>query len=206
MLLITDGAPTMALECIGTGGGGGGQVMDAPTQPIVDEIAGAFDQGIRTFLIGSPGSEESSQGGDDMRPWLSQAAIEGGTAEAGCDAQGPNFCHMDMTQEPDFAQALSDGLASIVGQIVDSCTFVVPPPPAGESLDPGLTNLIINWTSGASSLILPDDTGDCSEGWQFDSTGQVVLCAATCEQIQADAGATVQLTFGCSTNDIIPVR
>ncbi len=207
MLLITDGAPTMALECIGTGGGrNGGMVMDAPTQPIIDEIAGAYEQGIRTFLIGSPGSEESSQGGDDMRPWLSQAAIEGGTAATNCEVDGPNFCHMDMTQEPDFGQALSDGLASIVGQVVDSCTFVVPPPPSGQALDPGLTNLIINWTSGSSSLVLPDDIGDCSEGWQFDADGQVVLCAATCEQVKADAGATVQLTFGCSTNDIIPVR
>lgn len=69
MLLITDGAPTMSLGCIGgdmDGMMGGGGVMDAPTDPIVDEIAGAFSMGIRTFLIGSPGSEESSQGDGDM--------------------------------------------------------------------------------------------------------------------------------------------
>jgi hypothetical protein len=205
MLLITDGAPTMRLDCIGTFGNGSG-VMDQPTQPIVDEIAGAADSGIQTFIIGSPGSEESSQGNMDMRPWLSRAAVEGGTAAAGCEVDGPNFCHMDMTQEPDFAAALSAGLQSIVGQVVDSCTFVIPAPPSGETIDPNLTNLIINWTDGSSSLILPDNMGDCAEGWQFSGTDQVTLCAASCDAIKADAGASVQLTFGCRTDEVIPVR
>ncbi|HEV8246566.1 MAG TPA: vWA domain-containing protein, partial [Polyangiaceae bacterium] len=203
MLLITDGEPTMRLECIGQTGN---NVMDQPTQPIIDEIAGAFAQDIRTFLIGSPGSQESSESMTDMRPWLSRAAIEGGTAPDGCMENGPDYCHLDMTQEPDFAQALTDGLASIVGQVVDSCTFVMPPPPDGQTIDPNLTNLIINWGSGDSSLILPDDVGDCTEGWQFNDKGEVVLCSATCDDVKADSGATVQLTFGCSTGDIIPVR
>jgi hypothetical protein len=202
MLLITDGAPTFRLDCIGDTQ----EVMDQPTQPIIDEIAGAADAGIQTFLIGSPGSEESFESGTDMRPWLSRAAIEGGTAAAGCSENGPEFCHMDMTQETDFAQALRDGLASVVGQVVDSCTFAVPAPPEGETIDANQTNLIINWTNGDSSLILPDNTGDCSEGWQFTATDEVTLCAASCEAIKADSGATVQLTFGCTTDEVIPVR
>ena len=202
MLLITDGAPTMARDCVGDTG----NVTDAPTQPIIDEIAGAFSAGIRTFLIGSPGSEESSESNSDMRPWLSRAAMEGGTAATGCQEMGPNFCHMDMTQEPDFAQALADGLRSVVGQVVDSCSFAIPTPPAGQTVNPNQTNLIITWSNGDSSLILPDGIGDCSEGWQFTGTDQVTLCAASCDAIKADAGARVQLTFGCRTDEVIPVR
>ncbi len=98
MLLITDGAPTMSEGCV-SGDDQQGDVIDMPTQPIIDEIAGANDQGIRTFLIGSPGSEESAEEtGGDMRPWPSRAAVEGGTAADGCEVDGPNFCHMDMTQ------------------------------------------------------------------------------------------------------------
>src|SRR5688572_9440293 len=98
MLLITDGAPTMSEGCNG-GDGDNGQVQDMPTEPIIAEIAGAYAQGIRTFLIGSPGSEESAEEtGGDMRPWLSRAAVESGTDEAGCAVDGPNFCHMDMTR------------------------------------------------------------------------------------------------------------
>ncbi len=203
MLLITDGAPTMRLECIGESGG---NVTDQPTQPIIDDIAGAYAQGISTFLIGSPGSERSSESNTDMRPWLSRAAMEGGTAQPNCSENGPDFCHLDMTQEADFAQALSDGLASIVGQVIDSCTFVIPPPPADQSIDSNTTNVIINWGSGSSSLILPDDNGDCSEGWQLNGDGDIVLCSATCDEVKGDANATLQLTFGCTSEDIIPVR
>jgi hypothetical protein len=208
MLLITDGAPTKRLECIGEGGqqGGGGQVMDQPTQPIIDEVAGAAALGIRSFIIGSPGSEESSESNMDMRPWLSQAAMSGGTAEAGCQVAGPNFCHMDMTQEPDFAAALTAGLSAVVGQIVNTCTFELPLAPPGETIDPLLTSLILTWGSGQSSLVLRDDNGDCVEGWQFDADGNVALCPATCDRAKADAGATVRLTFGCRQEDIVPVR
>jgi len=203
MLLITDGAPTMSKDCVGQTGDG---VMDMPTQPIIDEVSGASAAGIKTFLIGSPGSEESSESNTDMRPWLSRAAVAGGTAEAGCQEAGPNFCHMDMTQEPNFATALAEGLATVVGQVVDSCTFAIPAPPDGQTINGDQTNLIINWTDGTSSLILPDTTGDCSEGWQFSGNDQVTLCAASCDAVQADAGARVQLTFGCTTDEVIPVR
>jgi hypothetical protein len=209
MLLITDGAPTMSLGCIGGRMGGmgmmGGGAMDAPTDPIVDEIKGAFGTGIRTFLIGSPGSEESSQGDGDMRPWLSRAAQEGGTAKAGCQVDGPNFCHLDMTQDENFSQALVDGLATIVGQIIDTCTFAIPDAPAGQTVDPSLTTLIVQSSSGAS-LVLQDDTGDCGEGWRFNAGGQVELCPATCDKVMADASSTVQLLFGCSVDQVIPVK
>jgi hypothetical protein len=209
MLLITDGAPTMSLGCIGgsMGGmmGGGGGVVDAPTQPIVDEIKAAFGTGIRTFLIGSPGSEMSSEGNMDMRPWMSKAAQEGGTAQAGCQVDGPNFCHLDMTQEPDFGQALVEGLATVVGQIIDTCTFAVPPAPDGQTVDPNLTTLIIESSMGAT-LALQDDKGDCGEGWRFNASGQVELCPATCEKIKGDASARVQLMFGCTVDQVVPVK
>lgn len=203
MLLITDGAPTMSEGCIS--GSDQQQVRDMPTQPIIDEIAGAHDQGIRTFLIGSPGSEESSEEEEgDMRPWLSQAAVEGGTAVDGCEVDGPNFCHMDMTQEPDFAAALRAGLAAIAGQVVDTCTFAVPQPPNGETIDRSLTNLIVTWDDGNASLYLPDNVGDCDTGWTFNDEGQVELCPSTCDEVKLDAHATVRLTFGCGV-DVIDV-
>jgi hypothetical protein len=207
MLLITDGAPTMRLGCINDiAPGTMGNVKDQPTAPIIAEIAGAKMMNIRTFIIGSPGSQMSSQGGMDMRPWLSAAATAGGTATAGCSDMGPTFCHLDMTEAPDFGAALTAGLASIAGQVVDSCTFTIPPPPSGQSIDPNLTNLIITSASGASKLVLPDNMGACTEGWQFDGTDKVVLCSQTCSEVKADTGAHVQLVFGCSTDQVVPVK
>lgn len=203
MLIITDGAPTLSFGCVDPNPGTNG-VEDAPTQPIIDDIEAAFeDHGIRTFLIGSPGSEESTESGTDMRPWLSEAALLGGTASSDCDEDGPNFCHMDMTQEPDFAEALSEGLASIAGQIIDSCTFAFPDPPEGETIDPTLTNVIITWGDGQSTLILGDDVGDCTVGWQAGGTEELTLCPETCDAVKADGGARLHLAFGCGEDLVV---
>jgi hypothetical protein len=224
MLLITDGAPTRAEGCLsapapptcpqGCGptppatpcpddcvmGPGGNVVVDVDTQPIIDAVTAAAGQGIRTFLIGSPGSEVGSDG-NDKRPWLSKAAMAGGTAKAGCAEAGPNFCHLDMTQEANFSTALTEGLAAIVGEVVDTCTFVAPSPPAGHTLDPNTLSLIAVWGDGTATAFLRDDVGTCDAGWNFDATGQMVLCPATCDLLKAGQGATVEVSSGCT--DII---
>jgi Mg-chelatase subunit ChlD len=52
-VLITDGQPTFELGCVSTG-----RSRSANPDPIVAEVAAAAAQGISTFVIGSPGSEE----------------------------------------------------------------------------------------------------------------------------------------------------
>ena len=144
----------------------------------------------------------------DNRIWMSEAAFVGGTAFEGCQLEGPAFCHMDMTQEEDFASALTAGLASVVGQIVNACEFVIPEPPDDESeINPNETNLIITWGDDTSSLILPDGKGDCTDGWQWDEdAGTVNLCGETCDEVKLDSKASVQLSFGCTTDEIIITR
>lgn len=226
MLLITDGAPTQAADgcvfapapvqcpigcgpnppatpcpdgCVQGGPGGGGQIRDVATQPIIDEIAGAFSQGIRTFLIGSPGSEVGSDN-QDKRPWLSQAAQSGGTATDGCTVAGPNFCHLDMTQEENFSVALTEGLAAVVGQVVDTCSFSIPDPPPGETIDADTTSLIVVWGDGTASAFLQDNVDECDAGWHFtDATQkQIDLCPSSCDLLKQGQGATVRLSFGCT--------
>jgi len=199
MLIITDGQPTYAQNCIGNGQVD--QNPPTPVEPIIEEISGAAAMGIRTFIIGSPGSEEGHQTGEDYRPWLSEAAVQGGTAPAGCDVGGPNYCHMDMTEAPDFSAALEEGLAQIAGQI-NSCTYAVAAPPAGQMIDMNQVNMIVTFGDGSSELILRDDNGECTEGWQLDDNEQIVLCGATCDRVQADTGSHVELLFGCASGDV----
>lgn len=200
MLLITDGQPTFLEQCVGTGN------VDDPVdeQPIVDAIAAAAQDGIRTFVIGSPGSERNESTNADARPWLSRAAEAGQTAAANCSHDGSPYCHMDMTEEPDFAEALAAGLGAIVGQI-SSCTYVIPPPPDGQEIDLTKVNLVVT-AGGESELVLPDDMGSCTEGWQFNADNQIVLCDATCQRVQEDGGASVKLLFGCASGTIDPPK
>lgn len=199
MLLITDGQPTYAQDCVGNGQSD--QMPPIPTQPIIDEIEAAAEMGIRTFVIGSPGSEQGHETGIDMRPWLSRAAIAGGTALDDCNEDSEPYCHMDMTQAPDFSAALNEGLGQIAGQI-NNCTYAVAEPPDGEQIDMNQVNMIVTFGSGDSELVLRDDSGDCSEGWRLNDEDQIELCEATCERVQQDMQAHVELLFGCASGEV----
>ena len=106
-----------ALNCQGSGT----QQDPADPTPLIPEAASALARGMKTFVIGSPGSE-------DARRSLSQMAEAGGTATEGCSHTGsPFYCHFDMTEEADFAVALRDALASISGLAL-SCAYDIPSP------------------------------------------------------------------------------
>jgi len=188
ILLITDGQPTLRGDCTSAGNGAG--ITPVESQPIVDHVAAALGQGVRTFLIGSPGSE----GG---RAWMSEAAIVGGTAAAGCKLMGPPFCHLDMTTSADFGAALKAGLNKVTGSI--ACTYDIPDPGMGRVIDNNLINLVVTTASG-TELVLPDDGANCSEGWRI-SGNQVVLCEGTCSRVQREHDS-IQLLFGCQSGSI----
>ncbi|MGC4093952.1 MAG: vWA domain-containing protein [Polyangiaceae bacterium] len=193
MLLITDGTPTLLKGCMNPTG----QLSDVDPTPIVNEVTRAAKEGIKTFLIGSPGSEAN-------RTWMSRAAVIGGTALAGCNVNGPNYCHMDMTTAPDFSAALRAGLARVVGAVTP-CTFSFATPPAGQTIDANNINVIITSTN-QSSLAIRDDIGTCTEGWQLTADNEILLCPDTCARVKADSGAAVDVVFGCSSLTDIPIR
>jgi hypothetical protein len=188
MLLITDGQPTLRGDCTSAGNNAG--ITPVESQPIIDHVSAALGQGVRTFLIGSPGSE----GG---RAWMSQAAIEGGTAASGCKVMGPPFCHLDMTTASDFGAALKAGLNKLTGSI--ACTYDIPDPGQGQVIDPNLINLVVTTASG-TQLVLPDEDADCSEGFRI-AGRQVVLCEGTCSRVQREHDS-IQLLFGCQSGMI----
>jgi hypothetical protein len=193
LVLITDGVPTFTLECAGDG------YVQVDSSPIIEEAARAHVEGIRTFVIGSPGSEPA-------RTALSRIATAGGTAPAACSEQGPSYCHFDMTTEPDLATGLAAALASIVDQVL-SCEYPVPAPPQGQTLDPARVNVVYTAAEGGSETIPRDPSSTaCTTGWQYAGGGErVVLCSDTCERVKHDAGGRIELQFGCET-EIAPIE
>jgi hypothetical protein len=189
MLLITDGEPTVSLGCVTQDGMFTGSAVDA--QPIVDEIASAAeDENIKTFLIGVPGSEAN-------RNWMSRAARLGGTPQPDCTDNGSNgkYCHLDMTTAPDFSVALRNGLNQVLG-VVSPCSFSFAEPPDGMEIDPNKINVLLN-DGEKDTLVIRDDVDECDEGWQLIGSNEILLCPATCEQVQSDPNISVDLTFGC---------
>ncbi len=192
MLLITDGQPTFSAGCVGTGS----TAYPVDPQPILDAVGAARDQGIRTFVIGSPGSEATETLGDDARPWLSEAARLGGTALPGCTDSGPNYCHFDMTQQADFATALSEALLAITATLL--CNYAISAPPEGMELDIEAVNVVYSASGGEDYLLVQNKSETCDLGWRLlPETGEIVVCGSTCDSLQADPGGRVEVLLGC---------
>jgi hypothetical protein len=196
VVLMTDGIPTYGEGCVGSGREDG----LVPTDPIVGLITNAWGNGIKTFVIGSPGSENGANN-TDSRGWLSRAAREGHTDTAGCSDSGPNYCHMDMSQSPDFSAALREGLGVISSQL-GNCEYAMPTSPSADQVvDVSKLNVFVANNSG-TYLIMPSTQADCTEGWQI-VDGVIKLCPASCDRAQADSSAHVQILAGCSTPEVI---
>jgi hypothetical protein len=188
MLLITDGIPTFTLECAGNGR----ERVDGA--PLVAAVAAAASADVRTFVIGAPGSEEA-------REELSQMASGGQTARVPCSNDGSPFCHFDMTEEPDFADALSRALGEITTMTL-GCDYAVPPPPPGLQLKLNELRVWFEDSAGTVTEFSADTSGDCASGWQISSDGRTLhLCPSACDLVQsgisAEGAARVQIQLEC---------
>ena len=190
LVLITDGIPTYTLEC----GGDGRTRVDAA--PLVASVDARYQQdSIRTFVIGSPGSEAA-------REELSKMAFVGGTGPMGCqDVLGT--CHFDMTGEADFSAALRGALGDITEATL-GCDYAVPEPPRGRTrIDLNDVSVVVE--SGGTQIREFDRaaSSDCDAGWQYSSDrSSIVLCRSTCDELSrlADENpdVAVRVRFGCN--------
>lgn len=194
MLLMTDGAPTQLLGCGGIDTMSANPEAAVGLEPILAEVTATTATGIRSFVIGSPGSEAGNAG--DMRSFLSEMAQVGGTGPDGCLNTGPNYCHLDMTQSADFSAALAEGLAAIADQVASTCVFAAP---ADKSVDLDEISVILESSDGSAKLIIEDAEGDCSEGWLWNANGEIELCGLTCAGLETDPGAVVSVSLGCTS-------
>ncbi len=141
---------------------------------------------VKTFVIGSPGSEGASD-------FLSQLAINGGTQKsAGCSA-GAGDCHYQIGSA-NFAQDLQLALAEISGKVSD-CVFEIP---GGENADPDYVNVSLS-VGGVDSQLYKDTAHQ--DGWDYtdDSHTKVELFGPSCDKFKSADGAQVEIILGCKT-------
>jgi hypothetical protein len=206
VVVLTDGVPTLGNNCADSQGCDLG-VSVAQYQSYIDAVAAANAAGLQTYVIGVPGSENTDQvtctNGTieyDPRTKLSEVAVAGGTAKAGCSVAGPNYCHIDLTNpDIDFVAELTAAIGMITATVA-SCQYEVPPPP--PNLQVNYNAIEVRYYAGGSPdfTLLPRNDGcPTPEGWQFtdaNNTG-IVFCGDTCTAVQADPQARIQIYFGC---------
>jgi len=101
------------------------------------------------------------------------------------------------------ASQLSAALGTIRSTTALDCTYVVPPPPKGQTLDPNLVNIEYTTAAGTVTKVGPTQANaDCASanGWQYSKDGKSInLCGKTCTDVKADKGGKIQVLFGCPT-------
>jgi hypothetical protein len=189
-VLITDGA---ASEC---------DARDATTLAAI--AASAAAAGVRTYAAGMSGADFA----------VLDAIGQAGAGD--CDPNLDGFA-CDLTADADaFIEALNSirdqaRTQSRVEQRTEvstqtlPCEWSIPAPPAGGIFDPARVNVQYS-TPGAPARQIPavalaSACGD-EGGWYYDdpaAPGSIKACPSTCEIIQADAEAGLQILFGCQT-------
>lgn len=136
----------------------------------------------------------------------------------GCGAAAPGDTYYELAKttngltasicESDWTMIFDRLSQAVISSAPLPCNFTIPPPPAGETLDPFRVN--VGYTApGASAQTLfgraTEQTACADElGWYYDSPTsptQINLCPAACASVGA-GGGTVSIAFGCDTVEL----
>jgi hypothetical protein len=132
----------------------------------------------------------------------------------GCGAAAPGatyYALANMTKgltasicEGDWNPIFERLSAAVIASAPLPCNFQIPPPPAGQNLDPLKVNVGYTAPSTTGEMLFrkANEQSACGDelGWYYDDgtqPKQVLLCPAACTQVAA--GGTVSIAFGCET-------
>lgn len=105
-----------------------------------------------------------------------------------------------------FDPVFQDMAKAVVTDAKISCEYTIPTPPDGQSFDPTLVNVVSTSSAGMKTTVynVPTGAAGCgiTGGWYFDdpmAPKQIIICANTCMNLQADKMGKLDVLFGCAT-------
>ena len=108
----------------------------------------------------------------------------------------------------DWTQVFAPLQQAVIESAPLPCDYPIPPPPAGQTLDPDLVNLeYAPQGGGAAELFKRAATeGECATNlaWFYDvpiAPTALRLCPAACERVRS-GGGTIDIAFGCKTRTL----
>jgi hypothetical protein len=137
------------------------------TTASVQAVQRLHDAGIRTFVVGMPGSEAYAS-------VLDQLALAGGTART----ESPRYYRVGD------AEALLSVVSSLGSRVALSCSIELSEPPP----DPALVNLYFD-----TELVVADPLN----GWTFTGDRTVVVQGTACELLQSGEVLQAHVIAGC---------
>ncbi len=165
VLIVTDGAPT----------------CDSEDQPVLDQVTQWAAAGIKTYVVGLPGSEGA-------RNLLNQIAMLGGT-----------MSYIDPADAADLEMRLSAIVSSTVQGGFDSCSITLSPP--AEVPDDLQLVVVENGMELEAPRVFAGNAG----GWSVTPDGvNVELTGAFCDNAQAGTYTELRFKFGCVSLPPLP--
>lgn len=107
----------------------------------------------------------------------------------------------------DFSPVFAQFAQSVVAHAELNCEWIIPPPPAGQVLDPNLVNVKLSSRSDSSYFgYVPtaDQCGTLADAWYYDDRNapkRIVACPATCDHIREAPSPSIVVSFGCKTQE-----
>lgn len=109
--------------------------------------------------------------------------------------------------ESDWQAIFQPLTAAVIEAVPLPCNYTIPPPPSGESLEPGKVNVRFQDPSAGMETLWPRavSAAACGDalGWYYDdltAPKQVLLCPSSCNAVAN--GGTLNLSFGCATIEL----
>jgi hypothetical protein len=100
----------------------------------------------------------------------------------------------------DVGQQLIDALNDIREEVDVDCTYQIPNPPAGQTINYNQVNVRITTAAGEQNVGKDDPSDSTCNGWQYSADmRQIVLCGEACDAIMNDPNPGLSVLFGCET-------
>lgn len=84
-----------------------------------------------------------------------------------------------------------------------SCDFSIPPPPAGQELDPYAVNIVLQQPDGSEKVLGYSKSCESADGWKYDDASapkRILLCNSACSDAKTSSLGKVSIAFGCKTH------
>lgn len=180
LVLVTDGYPQSCSDA---------EDSISAVEAAIEEAAAQFP----TYVIGVRNPE--GKGGPDTVSDLDVLAVAGGTDAA---------IFID-TGDPDQTAADLNEAIDRIRESAITCDASIPPAPAGSTFDAEKVNVSAELGGDASQLTY-DPACEGELGWRFDdekNPKSIVLCPSTCDAVQGDTTAKLNVEFGCVRRDVV---
>lgn len=135
----------------------------------------------------------------------------GGRPCAGAADVGRSYLALAGMRGGEFLSICTDDWTTVFGRLRDAaassiavpCTFRLPSPPDGETLDAERVNVDVVAPDGSRRTIArASSEGACAgaEAWFYDdpsAPAEIRLCPALCESVSSDPAVRVEIALGC---------